>query len=213
MESRKPAIEVPDAGSVPPSPNPAPDVSPSWPNLEMLARIAKLVAFVVDAARLPEEREDSYQSALLRYCQLARENPGKSTSWYLVRCRGFIQDGLKRGTSVDSPKRRRFGCPIADETGDEDFAGIPELVFEIDPHKLISVLDALKEMRVRLDGRENAILELLFEGNGTREVAKCLHISPSAVSKCNRRIRSVALQIGLCREAKAARRKNKNEKK
>jgi hypothetical protein len=218
MESRKPTQSERDTRLVRSmisglSHEPAADGSANWPNAEMLARITNVVGAAVQAAHLCEEREDSLQNALLRYWQLARENPGKSTSWYLVRCRGFIQDGLKRGTSVDSPKRRRFGCPIADGSGDEEFAEIPELAFEIDPQKLISVLDALKEMQVRLNGRENAILELLFEGNGTRQVAKCLHISPSAVSKCNRQIRSVALQIGLCREAEAAGRKNKNENK
>jgi hypothetical protein len=203
MEPGKPAIDVPDVGSVPssiaPPPDPAPDASSSWPNLEMLARIAKLVGFVVEASCLPEEREDSLQNALLRYWQLARENPGKSTSWYLVRCRGFIQDRLKRGTSVDSPKRRRLGCSI-DVLHEGDSPGMPELVSEINPAEMTSVLDALEEMRVRLDGRENAILELLIEGDGTREVAQNLNISPAAVSNRRRRIRSVAREIGFFRE-------------
>ena len=86
--------------------------------------------------------------------------------------------------------------------------GTPELVSETNPAQLVSVLDALNEMRARLDGRENAILQLLFEGNTTREVAKRVHISPAAVSKRRRRIRSVAREIGFCREDLRGEREN-----
>jgi RNA polymerase sigma factor (sigma-70 family) len=204
MESRKS-----DSAISGPAHEPAPDAISNWPNADMFARISKLAAAAARAAHLPEEREDGLQSALLRYWQLTQESPGKTASWYLLRCRGIILDRLKRGTSVDSPRRRWLGCSI-DAEDVEAMPGTPELVSETNPAQLVSILDALNEMRARLDGRENAILQLLFEGNTTREVAKRVHISPAAVSKRRRRIRSVAREIGFCREDLRSGRKIKN---
>jgi hypothetical protein len=172
-----------------------PDQKAHWLNTELLAAIGKVSAAAALAAHMPEERDDSLQNALLCYWQLSSNNPGKSNSWYLVRCRGFIRDRLKQGISVDSPKRRRLGCSLGEEGQKED---IPELVEKTDPAQLVAIFDALKEICVRLDNRENVVLQLLLDGNGTREIAKSLHLSPSAVSNVNRRIRSVARQIGLC---------------
>jgi RNA polymerase sigma factor (sigma-70 family) len=163
----------------------------------MVACVRDLVHRIVRAPHLSQEREDCMQEACIRFWQAASQKPARSLISCLRECRGFIRDMLKRGKSVDSPKRRWLGYSIDSKDPGPAWQSIPELVSEIDPEQQASASDALERIRVRLNPRGRTILQMFLEGSGAREIARRLHISPSAVGKSRLRIRIAATQIGL----------------
>lgn len=168
------------------------------------ARVAACIEDMVDrivrAPHLLQECEDCVQEAHTRFYQAMRENPGQSPSSCLDECRFFIRDSLKRGKSVDSPKRRWLGHFTDSTDSGTPEQIIPELVSEIDPAQQASINDVLAQIRARLNTRQKTVLILLMEGGGTRGIARRLNISPSAVGKSRLRIRIVAAQIGFSPE-------------
>jgi RNA polymerase sigma factor (sigma-70 family) len=171
----------------------------------MVGCVRDLVHRIVRAPHLSEEREDCMQEACIRFWQAASQKPARFPVSRLRECRGFIADMLKHGKSVDSPKRRWLGYSLDSKDPGPASQSIPELLSEIDPAQEASASDALERIRVRLTPRGRTILQLFLEGSGAREIARRLHISPSAVSKNRLRIRIIATQIGLspppCRTA------------
>jgi RNA polymerase sigma factor (sigma-70 family) len=156
-----------------------------------------LVYAIVGHPHSQEEREDCMQEALLGFWQAMRKEPGQPRVLYLSHCRFSIRDSLKHGRSVDSPKRRWLGYSIDDTEDGPISQNVAALVSNIDPLQYASANDALEQMRVRLSIRDQTILQLLLEGNGTREIARRLKTSHSVVCRARTHIQSVALEIGL----------------
>lgn len=162
-----------------------------------ISTVKRLVCAITRAPYLQQEREDCLQEALLHFWQAMKKNPGQRLHSYLGGCRFFIKDRLKHGKSVDSLKRRwkgysldSFGatCPLPDT---------PELLSSVDPREQASAADDMSVMMSRLNRFDRIVLNLFVEGNGTREVARRLRVSPSGVGKSRERIRFIARQIGL----------------
>ena len=162
-----------------------------------VAQIRDLVRWLVRAPHLKQEREDYIQEALLRFWQVMGKSPKiphHSLSHYW---RSFILDILRRGKSLDSPKRRWLGCSLDVDEVCPSSKAPDELVSTGDPSQEASASDDLIQILVRLSRGDQEILRLLVEGNGTREVARRLHISPSGVGKSKLRIQFAAAEIGL----------------
>lgn len=145
------------------------------------------VEAAVRAAHLPEERDDCIQEALLRLSQGAPE-----PQWSF-----FVRDLLKRGKSLDSPKRRWRGRPVDCEDSRVNDSEAPQLRTDIDPAREASVKDLCEQLASRLTKRERVVFRLLLAGHRTREIALALRTSHSVISRASVQIRSLALQIGL----------------
>ena len=177
-----------------------------------VSEIRNLVHAIVRGDYLQQEREDCLQETLLHLWQIMNANPAQDAGSQFSRCRGFIQNLLKHGRSIDSPKRRSLGRSIDSVDFRRSCEDIPQLNSNMNPYHHASARDDIKQVCVRLNSRDQEILSLSLEGNGTREVAKRLHICASVVCKGTRRIRAVALKLGLNPGA-TNRSKKKNEKK
>lgn len=181
-----------------PGANPATEhVVPDVFDERTVSQITKLVHAIVPGNYAREGREDCLQETLIHLWQIMNADPTQEAGSHLMRCGGFIRDRLKHGRSIDSPKRRRFGSSIDAMDFWRSCDKMPQLVSNSTPHHHASARDATEQLRVRLKLREQRILLLLLEGNGTREVARRLRICASVVSKGTRRIRALALEIGL----------------
>jgi RNA polymerase sigma factor (sigma-70 family) len=168
----------------------------------VLSRIKKAVSAAVCAIRLREECEDCIQEAVVRFLQRYREVPGRPFSWYLTDCCWFVRDFLKQGRSLDSPKRRTLRQSIDSENIERVCSEIAQFVSHINPRDHAVAADDLEQMRIHLSAREFSILDLLLQGKGTHEVAQELRISASLVSYSSRRIRKIAVSIGLVRNGR-----------
>lgn len=163
----------------------------------MVSEIRNLVHAIVRGDYLQQEREDCLQETLLHLWQIMNANPAQEAGSQFSRCRGFIQNLLKHGRSIDSPKRRSLGRSIDSVDFRRSCEDIPQLNSNMNPYHDASARDDIEQVCVRLNSRDQEILSLALEGNGTREVAKRLRICASMVSKGARRIRAVALKVGL----------------
>jgi RNA polymerase sigma factor (sigma-70 family) len=139
----------------------------------------------------PGLHEDLLQEALLCYWQAELRNPGQTASWYRQRCCFWIQDYLKKGRSVDSPKHRCSTCT-------SDGSGAVDSVADEDILQAICAGDAFNELARRLDAAEQRTLRLLGEERTLREIARELHISHVAVIARRRRIAATAAGLGIC---------------
>lgn len=163
----------------------------------ILTSMKNLVHSIIRAPHLREGREDWMQEALLHFWVAMKKNPGESFQWYLGGCRLFIRDRLKHGKSLDSPKRRWQGYSLDSLRAGYSGPEIPEFFCGVDPLEQASALDDMSAMLSRLNKFDRIVLNLFVEGNGTREVARRLRVSPSGVGKSHERIRFIARQIGL----------------
>src|SRR5437016_926917 len=65
--------------------------------------------------------DDLHQIALVHVLEIESKEPGQTVSWYLDSCKRHLGDYLKKGRSVDAPKRRHLAC--APPETDEDSNG------------------------------------------------------------------------------------------
>ena len=161
-------------------------------------KISRIAEIAVRAAHLPQEREDCLQEALVRFWQVVRTSPGEPPGAFLRYCHCFIQDVLRHGRSLDSPKRRWLGCSLDSSQSCPSPSPLAGFIAHTDPLQEASANDDLAQIRARLTANDQMILMLLLEGNAAREVARRLSISPSGVGKSKLRIQSAAARIGLC---------------
>jgi hypothetical protein len=143
-----------------------------------------------------DQRADLLQEALAHLWEQELRHPGMTTSWYLQNCRFFVGNILRSGRSVDSIKRRlseraREHCAL-------EGCALPDcLVCQVDPAEHASARDAVNEISRRLEPRDRAILTLLLEGHGIREIGRRLHLSHAAVVKSRGRIAAAAVHVGI----------------
>ncbi len=141
--------------------------------------------------------DDLYQDATLHLFVLETNHPGQTRSWYLQRCKRYLQDLLNRGRSLDSPKRHSLQVQLEDEFEDEYSQGE---WLSIDGQILSSVSahDLRDQISRQLSStRARATLVLLEKGLDQREIASELPVSQQAVSKLLPPIRAAALLLGF----------------
>ena len=142
-------------------------------------------------------REDLTQEALVHLWLREKERPGQTRSWYVQSCRFHLQNYLRNGRSVDSPRRHRFLC-VSAET--EAFRAVPsdhESVSSRSVLALVSTREILSLLGKWLSPVERGILSCLAEGLGMREIASRLNLSHTSVIRYRRKIASLAVRLGV----------------
>lgn len=138
--------------------------------------------------------DDLLQEALIHLWLKETQFPGQTTSWYLQTCRCHVCDYLRRGVSVDSPKRSPDRCELTDESIDTE--QIPEcLILEGEAISLTCSRDLLEQLALHLDAINRNIVLLLVEGYNERETAERVGLSQPAVRK--RRLKIARLSVAL----------------
>lgn len=158
------------------------------------SRIDRIVQAFVPAVEL---REDFRQEALIHFWRQTIEHPGKTPGWYSESCLRFVRDRLKKGRSIDAPKRQHLRIVIDGAIAEPHAGPTPMLLAPGDPAQEVSVEDSLEVIRDRLAETHRRVLNLLFDGYRVREVARELHISHPAVLRSRRCIAMAAIQIGI----------------
>ena len=150
-------------------------------------------------------REDLYQEALIRLWTEEKRNPTQTLSWYIQNCHYHLQNSLKRGRSVDSPKRRSQSTewaapePAPDEyamTGNE-FPEPGSDGVQADMFSDVCAHDAVSELQDHLSLHQCQILGFFLDGSGVREVARELGVSHVSVLKHRQRIACIAARLGI----------------
>jgi DNA-binding NarL/FixJ family response regulator len=138
----------------------------------------------------PNQFQDLLQEARLQFWLSERRSPHRTLSWYLQACRYAVLVYLRRGRSVDSPKRRSSGSQIDGELEDCRAAASDVL-------QEVCARDDLTLLRGLLRPREQAVLCLMAEGKAERECGLELAISQQAVHKMRQHICRQATRLGL----------------
>jgi DNA-directed RNA polymerase specialized sigma24 family protein len=66
----------------------------------------------------PNQFEDLFQEAWLKFWVSERQSPDRNLSWHLQACHYAILEYLRRGRSLDSLKHRNSACQIDDALED-----------------------------------------------------------------------------------------------
>src|SRR5712675_3603182 len=64
--------------------------------------------------------EDLLQEAFIHLWLQETHRPGQTQSWYLQSCRFYLQNHLRTGRSVDSPKHQRSAPASVDPEADTE---------------------------------------------------------------------------------------------
>jgi hypothetical protein len=140
------------------------------------------------------------------------ENPGRTVSWYLQRCRFHVQHWLVLGRSLDSPKRASAVNRIAID-GDDEEPALAEYHTNGEVLDTVCVRDMIATLAKWLKPSERFVLGGLAAGLTLREVASRTKLSYPTALKYRRKIAAVTLKLGIVtsppepRTAKRSRRK------
>jgi RNA polymerase sigma factor (sigma-70 family) len=140
--------------------------------------------------------DDMLQESLIHLWQKEIQFPGQTTSWYLHSCRCYVCDCLRRGVSLDSPKRSSSGCELKGQFYDSE--PIPDCLI-LDEETLSSACanDVLEQLMSRLDNLSRNVLLCLNKGFNEREVGQRVGLSQQAVSRRRLKIATLALTLGI----------------
>ena len=147
----------------------------------------------------PYWREELEQEGIIHFWVIKTECPGQSESWYRRACCFHVRHEAERGRSIDSPRRRHLGCPLA-EPGEEGDGEAEELEANTaTPLEHCCARDLLQQLREQLDSLGRRILALLLEDHTAREIGAVVGLSRPTVLKHIRRIASTAVELGITR--------------
>jgi DNA-directed RNA polymerase specialized sigma24 family protein len=148
--------------------------------------------------------EDLLQEALVHLWQQECRWPGRSARWYLRSCQFHLQNQLRHGRSIDSPKRRnRHVVPLGENADPQglvdtrsDWTAGAEVFDDVVARDLTSTL------RQWLTPVERRILACLLDGLGVRETGRRLKVSHTFVALKRRQIADIfrALDVGCLRK-------------
>lgn len=170
---------------------------------ELVLRLKHLVERLIHPPYSVLECEDCLQEALLRLWQTTRDRPGQSLCFYLTACRFSVQEYLKRGRSLDSPKRCSLRISLTFQDDEERSEGFPLLLEDTDPAQQAGAADAQDRIMARLGPAGKLVFEGLLQGMTVCEIGRELKTSHSAVCRTRARIQAAARQVGLRPEAAA----------
>jgi DNA-directed RNA polymerase specialized sigma24 family protein len=151
-------------------------------------------------ARLTPQRlwhEDLVQEALIHLWQEEQRCPGRSACCYLRSCQFHVLNQMRHGRSIDSPKWRNGQVILLDALAEDE--GWTDLLADPTAGALVreSVMehDLICALCLRLRPRGREVLACLAEGLGTRETARRLRLSHTAVAKQRRQIAAVLQEL------------------
>ncbi len=135
--------------------------------------------------------------------------PGQTPSWYLQSCRFHLQHYLNSGKSIDSLRRWREQSRLPDYTDDDDTSNEPgdsgNSVFTY-----VSAREIVALLKLGLSAQEQAVLDCLADGLGTREIGRKLKLSHTMVIRHRRRIASLFTRLEMPLHVNGSRESNKN---
>ncbi len=155
-------------------------------------------AFVFNATPIQHIREDLVEEVAVHLWKIENEKPGQTKSWYVESCRLKVQDTVKRGRSLDSPKPQALRTGPDTASADWDAAdgnGRPNS--RDDTFGEVSARDIFFQLVLQLPAVDQAILYMLIEGRGVREIGRLLSLSHAAVIAHRRQIAHVAERLGI----------------
>ncbi len=144
----------------------------------------------------PMLQEDLMQECLFRLWRLERDEPDRTSSWYLQNCRFHLQHCLAAGRSVDSLKRANGDkrVPI-DEDGDDLAAHGYHTNGEL--FELVVARDIVSTLSRHLTPNERSVLGGLAHGLLLQEIAAHLNVSYPTALKLRRKIAALTVRLGV----------------
>jgi len=148
----------------------------------------------------PTSRQDMIQECLVCLWVAENENPGRTVSWYLQRCRFHVQHWLVLGRSLDSPKRASTANRILIDGQDEEPA-LAEHHTNGEVLDNVCIRDLIATLAKRLKPSERHVLGGLAAGFTLREVASKSKLSYPTALKYRRKIAALTLKLGVIASA------------
>jgi hypothetical protein len=144
----------------------------------------------------PNSHQDLLQECLLCLWLAESQNPGRTVSWYLQRCRFHVQHWLVLGRSLDSPKRISTANRITID-GDDEGMALAEHHTNGEVFETVCVRDLIATLAKGLEPKELFVLGGLAAGLTLREVASESRLSYPTALKFRRKIAARALKLGI----------------
>jgi RNA polymerase sigma factor (sigma-70 family) len=141
-----------------------------------------------------ETQRDLVQEMYVHFMTQTSQDPDKHVSWYVKGCEFHARNYLRRGRSVDSPKRSRGKVLLRIDQEEQGFAN-PTEAMESESMTTDGTLyshDVIEQIKPMLSDRQQEILTRLVQGQGVRQIGRDLGISHVAVIKHRRKIAKVA---------------------
>lgn len=163
---------------------------------ELLRKIAS--KFASD----PAQAEDLYQEAIIHLWKLEKSCPHHTRSWYLQNCQHFVQDQLRAGRSVDSPKRARQRVAFDDgasaaSVASEDDGARENSWSEDEAVSTACFHDLVEKLQSSANPAEFKILQMLFDGFCVNDIARSFGVSHTTIHKQRRRLVALANRLDI----------------
>jgi hypothetical protein len=153
--------------------------------------LRRIVASLSDNLTL---QQDLMQECAVHLCQVEREQPDHTTSWYLLSCRFHARHWMTAGRSVDSLKR-------ASQRAIHQIDGVVEDEFSEANHtngdvmEQICARDLAVTLLCRLGPREQIVFRGLAAGSTLREIASDHDMSYPTALRYRRKIASLVSEL------------------
>jgi DNA-directed RNA polymerase specialized sigma24 family protein len=142
------------------------------------------------------EHDDLIQEGLIHLWSSENQSPGRTRSWYLRGCKLHLRNVMRRGSSVDSPKRRN-GPSLQSFNDIEHLHAPTDAEDESGVFSRVCAREVAEILFRHLSPEDQVLVWMLVSGISKRSIALRLNISHTAVQKRHRRIAQTASKIGL----------------
>jgi hypothetical protein len=146
--------------------------------------LRKIVASLSDNLTL---QQDLVQECAVHLCRVERDQPDRTTSWYVLSCRFHAQHWLALGRSVDSFKRAsQRATHQIDGVVDDEFSEANHTNGDV--MEQICARDLAATLLCRLGPREQMVFRGLAAGSTLREIASDHEMSYPTALRSRRKI-------------------------
>jgi DNA-directed RNA polymerase specialized sigma24 family protein len=146
-----------------------------------------------------ELQKDLMQEMFLHLTHVEAVEAGQTLSWYLKGCEFHARNYLKRGRSIDSPKRAHHAVALDETPSDEDRRDgngpQPQPLGPIEIQGEMLSTDLVNQIMPRLTDMQRRVLLLLLKGYGVREAGREIGITHPAVIKHRKKIARIAHEL------------------
>jgi DNA-directed RNA polymerase specialized sigma24 family protein len=138
-------------------------------------------------------RDDLMQEALIHLWLMQARRPGQTRSWYLQSCRFHLRHYLAAGRSIDSVKRRH--CRLEQQVSEDEEPISEPSDSGNSVFTSVCARELLRVLSNHLEPHEQAVLNCLADGLGTREIGRELKISHPMVIRHRRKIAGLVTRL------------------
>ncbi len=170
---------------------------------------ASLRSIVSNINADPSVSDDLFQEALLHLWLEEALHPGNTLSWHLQSCSLHLRNHLRKGRSIDSPKRRSHSRLASDFSSELSTDGEELSLFDEVPDPGSDIIssatakEAFDLLLRDLSPCDQKILNALLDGLNMREIASRLHLSHATISNRRRKIAALSARLGLLPNSKS----------